>query len=238
MIRIQPLDNSIKTMSNTYMWANSPDVMKGMHALPLPYMRLFYHTEREVEKLRTLARSRGEELSDLSQSLFDHYGNSNDPGLPELLKGRGLKWFKMALVPALAALLGGGERLLYVTEKNGKDIPGLPEEAVVEKKCMLGPGGTTLLPFHGPAPERDGPLEPFLKFLRKVIRFEEAALAASLEPGEPRVIDALMAHPIATDEDQARLLAPHVLASMSDDADDRPTQSDKSENGPTCEEGP
>ena len=64
-----------------------PDVMKGMHALPLPYMRLFYHTEREVEKLRALARSRGEELSDLSQNLFDHYGNSNDPDLPDLIKG-------------------------------------------------------------------------------------------------------------------------------------------------------
>lgn len=190
--------------------------MREVNALPLPYMRLYYHTSREVERLRDAEGSRGRELDDLSNRLYEAYGRTDDPELPDLIRERSLIWYETALVPAIVALLGGGERLLYVSERNGQDIPGLPEDAVVEKKCTLGPEGARMLPFHGPAPERDGALEPFLAFLRQVVQFEEAALRAALDPRAENVAAALTFHPWGIDEVTARSMVPQVLKSVEE----------------------
>jgi 6-phospho-beta-glucosidase len=198
-----------------------PAVMKEIHALPLPYMRLYYHTAREVERLRARASSRGEELSDLSARLYDWYEKNPDSDLPDLIKGRGLVWFRLALVPAVTALLGGGDRLLYVSELNGGDLPGLPADAIVEKKCTLGPDGTKMLPFHGPPPVSGGPLEPFLEFLRKILLFEAAALEAALDPRPERISEALCRHPLGIDARTAEALTPLVLKSVEHDGKSR-----------------
>jgi 6-phospho-beta-glucosidase len=187
------------------------EVMRRLHALPLPYMRLYYHTAREVKKLSDKRSSRGRELGDLSQRLFDWYHRSEEHLLPDLLERRSLLWFKMALVPAVQALLGGAESCLYVTETNGGDIPGLPPEAIVEKKCIVNGAGTRMLPFTGPTPAADGPLAPFQDFLGEVSRFEKLALEAALDPSAEKVTAALQAHPLGIPREKARDLVPLVL---------------------------
>jgi len=191
-----------------------PAVMRKLGALPLYYMRLYYNTEGEAKKLEAKRASRGEELDHLSRKLIEHYMRADEPDLPGLLSNRSLLWFEMALVPAVCALLGGGEQCLYVTEMNGGDIPGLPPESIVEKRCILDPSGTRMIPFKGPGPIHDGKLEPFLSFLRKVVCFEEAALAAAMEPTADRVIDALSVHPQGISLDKCRAMVPDVLKTM------------------------
>ena len=186
-------------------------VMKEVGAPPLPYMRIYYHRERETERMLARNQSRGDELGDLATRLYAHYRDCEDGTLPEILTERGLIWFRMALVPALSALLGMGDRELFVSERNGGDVPGLPVDCVVEKRCVLRPEGTRFIPFSGPAPERDGALEPYLAFLRKVARFEDAALEAALDPRPKRVIEALMTHPLGIDRQRSEGLVDDVL---------------------------
>jgi 6-phospho-beta-glucosidase len=191
-----------------------PGVMKKLHALPLSYMRIYYHSAREVEKIRARQKSRGQELQDLSSRLYEYYRETDEPRLPDELSERDLSWFELALVPALKALLGGGEQLLYVSERNNHDIPGLPASAVAEKRCMLDEKGTRMIPFSGPAPEEDGPLESFLEFLRQVARFEEAGLSAALEPDRKRIAEALRLHPLRIDEEKAEAMATKIMETM------------------------
>lgn len=186
-------------------------VMEKIHALPLSYMRLYYHTAREAQKLLDRNTSRGQELDDLSGRLYEWYGNCDNDTIPDLLSERNLDWFELALVPAIVALLGGGKRTLFVSERNGHDIPGLPPEAIVEKRSVLHPGGTSMIPFIGPQPVRDGEYEHYLELLRKVTAFEEAALEAALDPDEEKVRKALVLHPMGIDEAKARAMAPEVL---------------------------
>jgi 6-phospho-beta-glucosidase len=189
-------------------------VMKKLGALPLSYMRIYYHGAREVERIRTRQRSRGQELQDLSARLYDCYRDVGEAKLPGELRERDLSWFELALVPALKALLGGGEELLYVSERNDGAIPGLPESSVVEKRCYLDEQGTRMIPFTGPGPEEGGPLESFLRFLRRVARFEEAGLAAALEPDRERIAEALRLHPLEIDGAKADAMAVKIMESM------------------------
>jgi len=192
-------------------------VLRAIEALPLSYMRLYYHTSREVERLRRRAVPRGEELRQLSERLHLHWATTQDARLPEALSERETPWFRLALVPALVALLGGDEACLYVSERNRGDIPGLPAEAIVEKRCVVDAAGPRMIPFVGPTPTRGGKLEPFLEFLRRIARFESLALEAALDPCAGKAIAALAAHPLVPDEDRARDLAPFVLAQAGAD---------------------
>lgn len=189
-----------------------PEVMQSVHALPLPYMRIYYHTEREVNKIKARTQSRGLELNDLSSELYAWYRDDRTGEMPETIQRRDLSWFDLALAPAIKALLGGGEEVLYLSRQNGKDIPGLPASAIVEKRVRLSENGSKWIPFFGPAPEQDGPLEPFLDLLRRIVQFEEAALEAAHNPDEERVIAALRLHPLGIDADAARKMATFVLA--------------------------
>lgn len=191
-----------------------PEVMRRIHALPLPYMRLYYHTAREVELLQQNSQSRGEQLSDLSDRLFEWYQHAEEPNLPDFIDQRDLIWFELALVPAVSALLGGGDRQLFISGTNGTDIPGLPTEAIVEKRSILGPAGVRMIPFTGPEPVPGGRLDSFLRMLEKVLRFEEAALRAALDRQPDNIVAALRAHPLGIDERKARTMTPLVLRNV------------------------
>ena len=190
-------------------------VMRRLGALPLPYMRLYYHTEREARALATRPRSRGAELAELSGRLHRHWRTAERPELPPAAAERSMPWIADAVVPALVALLGGPPRLLYVSEPCGGDVPGLPTGAVVEKRGLLDAAGFTALPFTGPAPEEGGPHEPIVAFLRRVAAFEEVAAEAALERSLDRraelVLEALWMHPLELGSETALALAPGVL---------------------------
>lgn len=193
-----------------------PLVMKRIHALPLPYMRLYYHTAREAQMLARNSQSRGEQLNELSARIFEWFGRAGEPDLPGFMDQRDLRWFELALVPAISALLGGGERCLYLSEANGSDIPGLPPGAIVEKRSILGPAGGRMIPFTGPQPVSGGRLDPFLQMLGKLVRYEEAALQAALDRHPESITTALLAHPLGIDEQSARAMTPLVLRPVAD----------------------
>jgi 6-phospho-beta-glucosidase len=189
----------------------APQVMERIHALPLPYMRLYYHTAREVDLLKQKRASRGDQLSRLSARLYQWYDQSEQSALPKFIGQRDLPWIELALVPAISALLGGGERCLYISERNGSDIPGLPAGAIVEKRSVLGQNGAGMIPFDGPDPVSGGRLDRFLRMLGRLVRFEEAALFAALHREPDAIVAALCAHPLGIDKEAARAMVPLVL---------------------------
>jgi len=185
--------DKIQTPEDLSFFKVDPEVMKEKGALPLPYMRVYYHTLREAEKMKAKKDSRGGQLMDLSGLLYDYYKTSQTGDLPDSLKSRGLIWFKMALVPAMIALLGGEEQLIYVSQVNKNHIPELNPDTIVEKRCFLSKGGVKMIPFMGPLPEKK------LEFLRAVAIYEEKALQAALDPTLENIKTALSAHPLTPD---------------------------------------
>jgi len=185
-------------------------VMKRLGALPLPYMRLYYHTFREANALRNRSCPRGRTLEALSAELYAHYARSREARLPELLEQRATVWYE-DWVSTIRALCGGKAANLYVSGRNGGAVAGLPEGAVVETLSRLDAAGPEAVPFTDPALFQGGKLERFLSFLRRVVRFEEAAVEAAMDPSGDRIVAALRLHPFEIDPDTARAMVPEVL---------------------------
>ncbi len=181
------------------------ELVEMRHALPLPYMRLYEHREREVAALRARHVARGDELRALSDALHAACAAGTevgDAGLRALLARRRTSWLPDALVPALAALLGGPPAELYVSQPNRGHIAALPAEAIVEQRCLVDGEGARALPWL-PAPLSD-PADDArqaarLELLHRIARFEaeacRAACAADPESARSAALRALAEHP-------------------------------------------
>jgi 6-phospho-beta-glucosidase len=176
------------------------EVMRRIGALPLPYLRLLFHTDREVAAQRARP-SRAAELARLARRLEARYVADRAGTLPEELEQRSTPWFERALVPALVELLGRrkGEEI-YVSERNGAHIGDLPPGAIVEKRKV---GGVARAVACVPPAVRD--------LLARLAEFERLAAAAAVDPSTGAVIAALRAHPLDIGGDRAGRLAPLIL---------------------------
>jgi 6-phospho-beta-glucosidase len=178
-------------------------VMRRLRALPLPYLRLYYHTERETAAMRARGGSRARDLDALTQELYREYRRGYRT-LPAQLQRRTMPWFDLVLVPAIAALLGGPAARVYVSQVNGDQVPELAREAIVERCCVVDArGAQTAAPMTSGRPD-------LVDLLARIVRFEGLAVAAALEPTPERILDALRAHPFAIPEDSARAMLPFL----------------------------
>lgn len=185
-------------------------------AVPVPYLRLYYHAEREFARQRARERPRGLELAAWAAELEAAYLASGGPAaarVGELLGRRRMNWYEDGVVPALAAACGGGR------EGNGDgaelvlNVTGVePGGIAVELPCRLAPDGgrATVTPRPQP-PLPDGPAALF----RRTAAYERAALEL---PDVPRVDDlaeVLAAHPLVADEALAIRLARRVATTAA-----------------------
>src|SRR5262245_22689606 len=111
-------------------------------ALPLRYLKTLLSREaRERTVARALAGGRagdrGHELARISDELHAFYAGADGSALPPALARREMPWFRLAVVPALRALLGGAPAELYVSIQNRGAAPFLHDDAIVEQRMRL-----------------------------------------------------------------------------------------------------
>lgn len=163
--------------------------MRALGALPLPYWRLYAHTQREAAALAARRESRARELARLADELFAAYAEDRTGALPPGLARREQPWYAQALVPALVAVLGGPPAELYVSQANGGLLPELPDAAVIETRARVTAGGIE------PVAPRARPAH-LAALLSGIAEFERRAAAAALSPSVAAVAAALAAHPL------------------------------------------
>jgi 6-phospho-beta-glucosidase len=174
--------------------------------VPSYYLRYYYAHDQEVARLLREG-TRAEQVQRIEEELLDLY---RDPGLlttPPLLAQRGGAYYSEAAVDLIAALLGGpehaGPRVANV--RNRGTLPFLADRAVIETVCSVSGAGAE--------PMAVSELPPLLSGLvAHVSEYEELALRAAREGGRDRVIDALLAHPLIGQWDQASTLADAIIA--------------------------
>lgn len=193
------------------------ELLRRLGLLPSYYLRYYWAHDAVVAAQRAAGgATRAAQVASLEAQLLDAYA---DPGLdtkPEILARRGGAYYSEAAVDLLRGLLGkpGGDapgdadptavpRVADV--RNNGTLPFLPDDAVVEVPCRVGPDGPTPLPV--------APLPPLLAGLvAGVAAYEELALDAALRGGRDRVYDALLAHPAVGQHALADALTDRLLA--------------------------
>lgn len=184
-----------------------PAAMGARGDLPVSYLRLYEHRERELARQRRRSASRGAELGRIADELHRHFERTDDPQLPPALLSRAMPWNRLAVVPAIEAIFDGRPRRLAVTEANRGHLPGVAATAPVEKWGRQVPFGEP-----PPAPRTAGAgAERNLAFARELADYEALALAAAREPSASALEAALTAHPWGVPAADCRALADAIV---------------------------
>lgn len=178
--------------------------------LPSYYLRYYWaHDEVVAEQRASEGATRASQVAAVEAQLLDLYADPAVDTKPDLLSRRGGAYYSEAAVDLLRGLLGkpdaaAGVRRVADVRNNGA-LPFLPDDAVVEVPCDIGPDGAV-----------PGPVEPVSPLLAGLIAhtaaYEELALDAALRGGRDRVYDALLAHPTIGRHAVAETLTDRLIA--------------------------
>ncbi len=189
-----------------------PDLIRREGAVPLPYMRLYYHPERELQTQRSAAHTRGEELRRWADDLQAAYLSSGPVGadrVKALLARRRLHWYRQGTVPAIVAFLGRDCTAIPLNLPGRGALPGVPPEAIVELPCRASRRGAEPRPVP-PLPSRPAELN------RQIITFEAAVLDLPDAPDQEAIAACLALHPMVTKRSTARAIAGDLARSLPD----------------------
>jgi 6-phospho-beta-glucosidase len=179
-------------------------VLSAYSFVPSYYLRYYYlHDSVVLEQKRMETRAAA--VAAIEDELLEMYA---DPALdkkPELLGKRGGAFYSEAAVALLASLTGDLQDVQVVNVRNDGTFDFLPDEAVIEVPAVTGSGG--------PAPVPAAPLSPLMRGLvGHMSAYEELAVDAALRGGRPRVVSALLAHPLIGQYDLAEKMADRLIA--------------------------
>lgn len=181
-------------------------LLRQLAMVPSYYLRYYYAHDEEVARLRAEG-TRAAEVQRIEAELLDLY---RDPALvtkPAALEKRGGAYYSEAAVGLVASLLGGpddaGAHVANV--RNRGTLPFLSDDAVIETVCDVTRAGAQ--------PRSVAPLPPLLSgLIAHVSEYEELALQAARHGSRDRVVEALLAHPLVGQWDQASRLADALVA--------------------------
>ncbi|MER6945146.1 6-phospho-beta-glucosidase [Nonomuraea sp. NPDC000554] len=179
-------------------------VMRRLGAVPSYYLKYYYRHDEIVAEER-VRPPRAEDVAALEHDLLDLYRDPSLVAKPALLERRGGAYYSEAAVQLVASLLSGRGDVQVVNTRNGSTLPFLPADAVVEVPARITGASPEPLPM--------APLPPAIAGLvAHVTAYENLALEAALRGGRDRVFDALMAHPLIGQIEQAATLADRLVA--------------------------
>ena len=173
----------------------SPDDLRALDAIPNPYLRYFQYTDRFVERQHHVP-TRAAEVARIEATLLEQYSDPELARKPPELAHRGGAFYSEAAAELMVDLVAGRGAIHVVNTANNGAIPGLADDVVVEVAARIGD--------HSVAPIPVAPLRDDVAELVGAVKTSELATIAAAAGGDHAAgIDALVAHPLGPNRDQA-----------------------------------
>ena len=184
------------------------ELIRRLGVVPSYYLHYFWNHDAAVRAARG-ATSRGAQVAEMERTLLEMYADPSVDEKPALLGQRGGAFYSEAAIDLLASLTSDRGDVQVVNLRNDGTLPFLPEDAVVEVPATITATGATALPVD--------PVEPLYSgLISHTFAYEQLALEAALHGGRERVFDALLAHPLVGQIEQAERLTDLLLAANRD----------------------
>ncbi|RZQ63780.1 6-phospho-beta-glucosidase [Amycolatopsis suaedae] len=179
--------------------------LRRMGAVPSYYLKYFYSHDAQVARQRE-EMPRADVVTEVENELLKVYQDTEVVTKPDQLSQRGGAYYSEAAVQLVHALTSGGPAEEHVVNvRNGDTFPFLPSDAVIEVRSTVDGSGARPIPVGPVAPAQAG-------LIAHTTAYEYLALEAALKGGRDRVADALLAHPLVGQYEQADRLADDLLA--------------------------
>lgn len=118
--------------------------IREMNMIPCGYHRYYYRQQEMLEhslmEYETIG-TRGQQVKETENKLFELYKNPNLDHKPEELSKRGGAYYSDAACECINAIYNNKQIHMVVSTKNRGAIPELPEDSIVEVSCYIGAKG-------------------------------------------------------------------------------------------------
>ena len=168
-----------------------PDTIREYGAVPVPYLRLYLHTERVLAS-QVRSPLRGAALAAWTNSLDRAYrceSAERSDTIRALLAERRMNWFHEGLVPVLEMLQRDEESRVPLNVPCAGSLAGVPADSIIEIDCSVSRSGAYPLP----APAM--PARP-LELTQRLAAYERAALQLPPQPTSTDLAEVLSMHPL------------------------------------------
>lgn len=185
-------------------WGFSAELLETLGLIPNGYLNYFYNHDRNLEQQRVAEKTRGEEVSEIEDSLLKMYRDENLREKPRLLEKRGGAFYSKAAVSLIAAIWQDKKETHIVNTHNRGAVPDLPDDWVVEIPASIGADGAR------PLPTRPVPLT-VRGTVEAVKAYEKLTVQAAVTGDRKLAVQALLAHPLVPGFTAARGLVEALL---------------------------
>ena len=179
-------------------------LIRQLGVVPSYYLHYFWNHDAAVAAARG-AQSRGARVAEMERILLEMYADPSVDTKPALLGERGGAFYSEAAINLLASLTADRGDVQVVNLRNEGTLPFLPDDAVIEVPATITAAGAAALPVEPVPPIYSG-------LIAHTFAYEQLALDAALHGGRNRVFEALLAHPLVGQVDQAEQLTDLLLA--------------------------
>ncbi|WP_037570260.1 6-phospho-beta-glucosidase [Phaeacidiphilus oryzae] len=179
-------------------------LVRRLGTVPSYYLH-YYYAHDEVVATQQEQGVRAQEVMEIERELLAQYADERVTGKPELLSRRGGASYSEAALDLMASLHAGDGRTHILNVRNGRTLPFLPEDSVIEVPATV--------TREEVVPLAAEPVEPLLAgLIAHVTGYERLALEAAVHGGRDRVFRALLAHPLIGQHAVADRLTDLLLA--------------------------
>ena len=183
-----------------------PAYVRASRAVPSAYVRYYLHADRILAQQQGKA-PRARQLLALEQDLLAEYERDEGRGA-EVVTRRGALWYDAIIVPVLDALINDRGQNRVVNVRNGRLLPWLSEETVIEVPARLDREGAHALPTRG-----DLLAAELRLLLQAQASYEELAAPAIVEQSRELALRALVANPLVHSPEQAEQVLARIWPS-------------------------
>jgi 6-phospho-beta-glucosidase len=167
------------------------EIIRDFGAVPMPYLRLYLHTERVLAE-QAGSRLRGSELASWTNRLDQAFRRAS--ACTELIRGllaeRRMNWFEEGVLPVLEAFSSDEGSCVPLNVPCAGALAGIAAESIIEIDCSVSSSGAVALPVP-PLPAKP------LALTLKLVAYERAVLELPAAPSSGDLAEILSMHPIA-----------------------------------------
>ncbi len=188
---------SPKVMENIKDDGFSLKCLSAIRAIPSSYLQYYYCRAAKLEHLKSAEKSRAQVCMEIEKQLLNLYSNEEIVEKPALLDKRGGHKYSLAAVSLIDSIVNDKRDVQIVNIKNGKTLPFMQENDVVEIAAVIGK--------HGAQPVSVEKINnPHIVGLMRIVKtYEKYTVEAGLTGSNDAAMNALLVHPLIGDWEKA-----------------------------------
>ena len=184
--------------------AGDKDLYVMLGAIPISYLRYYFHTAQVVKTMQESKQTRGEQVLEMEAELYAAFADPACDTRPAILDKRGGGGYSDCAISAIEAIHLNQDLWSVANIPNKGVLRFLPDNAVIETPCIVNAGG--FWPILQPPPP-----ETVWGLISAVKNYEQLAVEAAVSGSRETALMALLAHPLVGDFDAASELLPEIL---------------------------